>query len=76
MGLTKEKKINFLILRLKCVGFGFRNGNFRDSVNCLRNIYQSCKDPVKLEMLTKYADPDAWQAGFDRLCESMSRKYP
>lgn len=48
------------------------NGNFRDSVNCLRNLHQSCKDPVKLEMLTKYADPNAWEAGFDRLCHSMS----
>ncbi|XP_048743749.1 uncharacterized protein LOC125657129 [Ostrea edulis] len=48
------------------------NGNFRDSVNCLRNLHQSCKDPVKLEMLKKYADPNAWQAGFDRLCHSMS----
>ena len=52
-----------------------RNGNFQDSVRCLRGLHSSCQDPVKLEMLKKYADPNAWEAGFNRLCHSMSRKY-
>ncbi|XP_078340444.1 uncharacterized protein LOC111110244 isoform X2 [Crassostrea virginica] len=48
------------------------NGNFQDSVRCLRGLHSSCQDPVKLEMLKKYADPNAWEAGFNRLCHSMS----
>lgn len=48
------------------------NGNFADSVGCLRRLYSSCRDPVKIENLKKYADPNAWEAGFQRLCYSMS----
>lgn len=48
------------------------NDNFGDSVRCLRRIYSTCKDPVKIENLRKYAEPNAWEAGFNRLCYSMS----
>lgn len=48
------------------------NGNFADSVGCLRRLYSSCRDPIKIENLKKYAAPKAWEAGFQRLCYSMS----
>lgn len=48
------------------------NGNFADSVSCLQRLYSSCPDPVKIENLKKYADPELWETGFQRLCNSMS----
>lgn len=65
---THDNKLSMTVICLSS------NDNFGDSVRCLRRIYSTCKDPVKIENLRKYAEPNAWEAGFNRLCYSMSRK--